>query len=1451
MSNDAAHALLSHPRYQAIEVLGRGAQGTVLRVVDTEAPARRLVAKVWQSGAFAKDQLEGEFALLARLRIPGLVRAHDFGRTGGAPFFVEDYVEGDDAVGWLRDAEPRERNTRLLRLLADVAATLGALHEAGFLHGDLKPEHVRIPSGGRAVVLDLGAAVLHGRVRAAGITRTYAAPELLAGGASSPASDLYGLGALAWAATTGKPRERAGMHLRDVAPWVTPSVADVIESLLAAHPADRPRDALEVLSRLGQGNAIGAWEGSRGPPTGREAELAILLNGFASANSGNHVRYVVGASGAGKSHLLRELVTSTLLGGREARRVRFPCDQPALVARLVAFLRGADDAWPYLTEAAKDPVLLALDDLHLAPAELVFALEAYRCRANERPRADVVATAREARAGANVLMLGALGDAHFAALCREIGIDDPAQIALLARESAGAPGWLLASRGRVPLTRDAILERTRGLSAHAKDALAAMALMGGEMTERVLLGMHGDETDAVLDELFAASLVTRRTSENGATYSLTSRHLAVDVAAAMADYAVTDRAAAALLADVEASATMLLTTANAPCVPKERTELLRRCATRARLEGLRSEEIESLLTLAAEPRERTAVLLKRLERLTRDTGTAAAHPQVLTWLDEAARTDARVLPLALRSRAEKAARAGETEVARGIAKEARDAAGRLGDPEAEAFTLATTGVVALYRADWAEAERVLSEARAMTLTFEANDPEQLARLDHNLGVVALYRAKHEKARECFERSLSLKRALGDLSGVASCLLNLALTLSGTARFDEADRALDEAILLARTLKNAIVLGWCLAARADLAVKRGHAALADRWTTEAEAMGDALPAKVRADLAILRAEIALLEGNGPSAIRALGAMNEATRKGDALIDARAMVLTARAHLAILPVDRRLAARVAIAAARRARAAALPEPEAQALAVLRAARAKAGRTGVLSKPTVIMSEPSLHDAPLWHWIASLAEGGEGCHASNEALGLAKLLVSHAKAERGFVALADGEGNLTSAWGADLDGLAIAEAERRIPEDLVRLALAREGAVYLRETETAAGAGSRLAIASPATAKARAVIVLEHRFVVGRFDHVSAPVVERWAALAGLVARLSGQRRSEPPESQRAETSAPPSSMSAFAASTSIPLQEARRAFPTILGTSPALRRALARLDAAIDSDLPLLITGETGVGKEIFARAVHDFGKRSARPFVAVNCAAIPDALFEAELFGHARGSFTGADRARAGLFARAQGGTLLLDEIGELPLQRQAGLLRALESRRYRPVGSDEEQSFDVRIVAATNRELERAVREGGFRQDLLFRLQVLEVHIPALRERDGDIPLLARSFLDRANSPAEITARAMAALVAYPWPGNIRELEHQMMRLAALGGAQIDLEHLPREVRQSTGKAARTPKAPDERADVARALAATTGNISRAATMLGLTRHGLKKRMLRLGMRAPAGGIKK
>jgi two-component system NtrC family response regulator len=249
--------------------------------------------------------------------------------------------------------------------------------------------------------------------------------------------------------------------------------------------------------------------------------------------------------------------------------------------------------------------------------------------------------------------------------------------------------------------------------------------------------------------------------------------------------------------------------------------------------------------------------------------------------------------------------------------------------------------------------------------------------------------------------------------------------------------------------------------------------------------------------------------------------------------------------------------------------------------------------------------------------------------------------------------------------------------------------------------------------------------------------------------------------------------------------------------IIGEDPKLLQVFSTLERIADTDCSVLIVGESGTGKELVARALHAASDRRERPFVAVNCAAIPENLFESELFGHARGAFTGASERRLGRFVQADGGTLLLDEIGELPLPVQAKLLRVLQEREVTPVGESRAQRIDVRVIAATHRDLEQMVADGKFREDLLYRIHVVPVELPALRERPSDVPQLVRHFIERARerrgrAVTGITEEALAALCAYRWPGNVRQLENTVERMVLLRGeGVIELEDVPERIRNA------------------------------------------------------------
>ena len=354
-------------------------------------------------------------------------------------------------------------------------------------------------------------------------------------------------------------------------------------------------------------------------------------------------------------------------------------------------------------------------------------------------------------------------------------------------------------------------------------------------------------------------------------------------------------------------------------------------------------------------------------------------------------------------------------------------------------------------------------------------------------------------------------------------------------------------------------------------------------------------------------------------------------------------------------------------------------------------------------------------------------------------------------------------------------------------------------------------------------------------GAYDFVTKPV--ELAAVASAVRRAAERRllRSEVKRLHRV-------------------VAEARR-FGTLIGASPAMQQVYGVIEQVAPTDATVLVTGESGTGKEMVARTLHACSRRREGPFVAVDCAAIPESLFESELFGHTRGAFTDARAARAGLLVGADRGTLFLDEIAEVPPAVQAKLLRVVQERRVRPVGGDAEVAFDVRLVCATNRDLEAMVAAREFREDLYYRIAVVHVPLPPLRARGGDVLLLAQDFIEHfarlgGREVRGLTPEAARKLAAYGWPGNIRQLRNAMERAVAMAtGSHIAVDDLPEKVR---GYGVPATVAADaeleltldevERRHILRVLAAHDGNKLAASQALGIDRKTLYRKLARYGV---------
>ncbi len=482
-----------------------------------------------------------------------------------------------------------------------------------------------------------------------------------------------------------------------------------------------------------------------------------------------------------------------------------------------------------------------------------------------------------------------------------------------------------------------------------------------------------------------------------------------------------------------------------------------------------------------------------------------------------------------------------------------------------------------------------------------------------------------------------------------------------------------------------------------------------------------------------------------------------------------------------------------------------------------------------------------------------------------------VELSRAERAFLLLRRDDGELELRVARNIDREDLGEKQqlsRSIAEKV-----ARTGQVILTvDAEQDGRFGASLSVATlqlrsilavPFRVKSRIVgtLYLDHRFRRGAFDEVAVEVVRELAGIAAIAlenARLATSNRDRQSEidelNRQLEERLESTEAELATAKAKIPNTLTGAGFAGLVGESANFRAVLALAERAAACDLPVVIFGESGTGKELLARAIHNQGNRREQAFVALNCGAVPDSLLEAELFGHRKGAFTGAERSRQGLFRVADGGTLFLDEIADTSLAMQSKLLRALQDGEIRPLGSETTVHVNIRILCASNKRLEDLVADGSFREDLYYRLKVLSIDVPALRERRGDIEALALHIMEGFGTKITVTRAALRALQAYSWPGNVRELENELTRAYAIAESEsLELSHLStplQEPEDSTGM----PPSPEEglllkpqvealeRSLVVRAMYKTGGNQSKAADLLGLSRYGLQKKLQRYGV---------
>ena len=864
--------------------------------------------------------------------------------------------------------------------------------------------------------------------------------------------------------------------------------------------------------------------------------------------------------------------------------------------------------------------------------------------------------------------------------------------------------------------------------------------------------------------------------------------------------------------------------------------------------GALDEAIEHASVDAEEPTVRARLLEVRAwaSLMGGDAAVAASLADDAVRAAKGSRSDA-ALSRALSVKGAVAHAGGRHEEAAAIYAEAFELADRAGERHAAASLLVNVGLGRLERGDAGPAIEALREgARRLTELGRRGDA---ARALYNLGNAAALVGDDDLAREAVRRARDWAIEAGDASASAYASVVEAELAIRAGKLREAARLLE--LTWAAELPDAVrvTVGARLAiveaVRDRLDAARSALAATEGLRTDASALAEREVAATR---------VALAEGRvAEAAERASRAIELAESAGwEAQLRARLVAAEAfeRAGMTARGAQSLTRARALLDGL----ASTLP---ARARARLRAVPAYQRALGAAPREHVELHRGTPWEALARHAKALVREPRLG--RLREAIVDAAVELSGA--ERGFFVERRADGSLdvraARAFGADLVGERPSASVTARALDGGRPMVTVDA---LEDDRLGAAASvhqmalrSVLALPLPSSGGRASALVLDDRLRPGAFDGSVVAVIGDLAELAaGAIERAEALRLARRESKRLARDKARLAERAQVAEEqlTELKRHAAGPVFAGIVAESESMRRVLRLVERVAVSDAPVLVRGESGTGKELVARAVHDASPRRDAAYVSENCSAIPHTLLESTLFGHVRGAFTGAEQARRGLFEIADGGTLFLDEIGEMSESMQAKLLRVLSDGELRPVGSERTRTVDVRVVAATHRDLELMVKEGGFREDLFYRLAVVQVDLPALRERPEDVAPLVAAFLERHSGErrVRVDAAALAALRAYAWPGNVRQLENEIRRALVLADDFIGLPHISPTVR---GLADDAPlDALDlkgqvdalERRLIRQALERTDGNQTRAAALLGVSRYGLSKMTKRLGV---------
>jgi len=1509
----AQHAF-DDPRFELRGRLGSGGMGTVHRAFD-RLHGREVALKVGRpvlgesGGEPDAARIGEEFALLTNLDHAGLVRVLDFGLTarpdnpgsailakarspGSAilartAWLTSEIVSGPRLDVWAGRAATADG---LVAMAVELLETLGWLHARGLVHGDVKPANILVGAGG-PVLIDFGLAGSGETLF--GATRAYAAPELLHGGAPSAASDLFAL----------------GRTLARVAPVASRSdtLTTLIDALCAEVPGERATVA-QALAMLGvrDGQGVGQaraqaatklpWSGAieRALRYLEDAHLDLRIapehrHGFLGALAarlmlaGRPAWVLPEGAGLGPFARVAAALGSDLVApaGTLAEDQREVLD--AFTDRLIGAVRALPNSVLPVLLVGDSEGLGAAGRFVLARLIEARALPGFAIVSGEQPLERGVASAL---VRLEVLASEATGrrwEAEWAGLADGADtVDGRTGAQAVARELWGLGGAArvdeLATRGArralSALQEAAWTQRAaEGRTALQADVLAALGSV------IALDAVTADERRRWLQVLAAAA---RAGTASEAMQRALARHALVlgESETALAAFRAAASAAETSFAWARAGA--------------DRTEAARLLLGGGNAQAAFEEAQAGLKALAAGgggPLGGAALAV-----------AMAAVAAVKGPDGEALRLRAAVL------RARAALQRGAVHEAIAAADEVID-----GAPKGEQIpwkvrfeALLVRGTARSEGDDKASAEADLS--RAARLAEDAQDLNALGRVANNLGMLAFHRGDLNAAADAWARAADAKARTGDLRGERIGRHNRGLALRELGRLDEATAAASEAAALSDRIGDEVGRATAALARAQLALDVGQVAAAEEALATFASVAWK-PAMVAADGRLVRVRLELAKGLTADA-------EQGAREAlEGAVTARLEPVAAEAWALLQVITGQPSAPPPLVAGAVARAG--DERGGLALLLLFArvfGDAHAGRWGTaragLERVVERLAEGPLPPAarvgvalavdaarlvePKWVAVLETARVGERVEvkgAARKVAGSGAGMAVESRVGRASLVATEGKRSVLAdlaSWARRLCeelGAGRVEIVAVDPDYSDVVVAASEGAVgtarfvdlgrrVARGSEPfigRAGDGRAEVIAVPLVVAASVVgaLVAEFGRDAGRPEMLLAEdsgatlevvalalgyAIERWRRerAEAEVVRLCGALE----EHQREHEAEVTALRDALEQSQSV--LSLRYDYAHIVHRSAAMRKILETLDKVTDRELPVLILGESGVGKELLARALHFNGPRGKKRFMAENCGAIPKDLFESQFFGHAKGAFTGALSARQGLFEAAQGGTLFLDEIGELPLEMQVKLLRVLQDRVVRPVGTNREIPVDFRLVCATNRDLTQMVAEGRFREDLFYRIAVVKLEVPALRKRAEDIVPIAEQLLaqhaQRLGRVVRLTPEAADRLATYPFPGNVRELDNELLRALALSdGPEIKPRHLsaalqgrsePRRKSTDSGGdgALETLEAAFARVEkelLIKHLRASRGQKVAAAKSLGLSRPGLDAKLAR------------